>query len=52
MGQTGEEEWKPVMEVDETEGWVHGWCIGQGVGVAERVAGYVWGIVEEDGGRM
>jgi hypothetical protein len=40
--------WKPVMEVDEREGWVHGFCIRHGVPVAERVAGYVRGIVERD----
>ncbi|KAL5119038.1 hypothetical protein ACEQ8H_002962 [Pleosporales sp. CAS-2024a] len=45
------EAWKPVMQVDETEGWVHGFCIGQAVPVAERVARYVWGMVERDQGR-
>jgi len=47
----GEHGWKPVMEVDEREGWPHGFCIRHGVPVAERVAGYVWGIVERDAGR-
>lgn len=44
----GPESWKPVMQVDETEGWVHSFCIRHGVPVAERVAGYVRGIVERD----
>ncbi|KAH3984706.1 hypothetical protein HBI25_069880 [Parastagonospora nodorum] len=44
----GPESWKPVMEVDETEGWVHSFCVRHGVPVAERVAGYVRGIVERD----
>lgn len=45
------ETWKPIMEVDEREGWPHGFCIRYGVPVAERVAGYVWGMVEVDGRR-
>lgn len=42
------EEWKPVMEIDEDEGWPHGFCIKHSVPVAERVYGYVKGIVESD----
>jgi hypothetical protein len=42
------ENWKPVMEVDEREGWPHGFCIRHGVPVAERVAGYVRDIVAQD----
>lgn len=45
------EDWKPVMEIDEREGWPHGFCIAHGVPVAERVAGYVRGIVAKDEGR-
>lgn len=45
------ENWKPGMEVDETEGWPHGFCIRHGVPVAERVAGYVRGIVAQDAER-
>jgi hypothetical protein len=45
------ENWKPVMEVDEREGWPHGFCIRHGVPVAERVAGYVRQIVRQDVGR-
>ena len=45
------EEWKPVMEIDAEEGWVHGFCIRQSVPVAERVAGWVREIIEEDAGR-
>jgi hypothetical protein len=45
------ENWKPVMEVDEREGWPHGFCIRHGVPVAERVAGYVREIVRQDVGR-
>lgn len=42
------EDWKPVMEVDEREGWPHGFCIAHSVPVAERVAGYVRGMVARD----
>lgn len=42
------ENWKPVMEIDDREGWPHGFCIRHGVPVAERVAGYVKGMVERD----
>lgn len=45
------EDWKPAMEVDETEAWPHGFCIKHGVPVAERVAGYVRGIVTQDAPR-
>lgn len=46
----GEDAWKPVMEVDERGEWPHGFCIRHSVPVAEKVAGYVRGIVEMDGG--
>ena len=46
------EDWKPVMEIDEREGWPHGFCIAHGVPVAERVAGYVRAIVAKDEGRQ
>ncbi|KAI4945697.1 hypothetical protein J4E91_007608 [Alternaria rosae] len=42
------ENWKPVMEIDEREGWPHGFCIRHGVPVAEKVAGYVRAIVAQD----
>ena len=42
------ENWKPIMEIDEREGWPHGFCIRHGVPVAERVAGYVKTIVAQD----
>lgn len=42
------ENWKPIMEIDEREGWPHGFCIRHGVPVAERVAGYVRTIVAQD----
>jgi hypothetical protein len=42
------ESWKAAMEIDETEGWPHGFCIRHGVPVAERVAGYVKTIVAKD----
>jgi hypothetical protein len=45
------ENWKPIMEVDEREGWPHGFCITHGVPVAERVARYVREIVRQDVGR-
>lgn len=40
--------WKPEMEVDETEGWVHGFCLEQSVPVAERVRHWVEEIILED----
>ncbi|KAH8724790.1 hypothetical protein GQ44DRAFT_708272 [Phaeosphaeriaceae sp. PMI808] len=42
------ENWKPAMEVDEREGWPHGFCLRHSVPVAERVAGYVRGMVAQD----
>ena len=45
------EEWKPVMEIDEKEGWPHAFCIKHSIPVAERVAEYVRGIVEVDSKR-
>ncbi|KAF1851105.1 uncharacterized protein K460DRAFT_302907 [Cucurbitaria berberidis CBS 394.84] len=42
------ESWKPVMEIDEREGWPHGFCIRHGVPVAEKAAGYVKDIVGQD----
>jgi hypothetical protein len=45
------EDWKPVMEIDEREGWPHGFCIRHGVPIAEKVAGYVRGIVKQDASR-
>ena len=50
--EDGHEAWKPIMEVDEEEGWEHSFCVrdGQSRGVAERVRGYVGDIVEADMG--
>ncbi|KAF2680598.1 hypothetical protein K458DRAFT_311304 [Lentithecium fluviatile CBS 122367] len=45
------EEWKPLMEIDEDEGWPHGFCIRHSVPVAERVFGYVQHIIEIDSAR-
>ncbi|KAH7074759.1 hypothetical protein BKA63DRAFT_320600 [Paraphoma chrysanthemicola] len=45
------ENWKPIMEVDEREDWPHGFCIRHSVPVAEKVAGYVRGIVKQDASR-
>lgn len=42
------EEWRPIMEIDEKEGWPHGFCIKHSIPVAERVAGYVKTILEKD----
>lgn len=42
------EGWKPAMEIADREGWAHGFCIKDGVPVAERVAGYVRGMVARD----
>lgn len=39
------------MEVDEDEGWVHGFCIRQSVPVAERVVGYVQEMMGRDAER-
>jgi hypothetical protein len=38
------------MEVDEEDGWVHGFCVTreQSVGVAGRARGYVGEIVRRD----
>ncbi|CBY00923.1 hypothetical protein LEMA_P020530.1 [Plenodomus lingam JN3] len=47
----GVEEWRPLMEVDEREGWPHGFCIRHGVPVAEKVVGYVRDIVARDEGK-
>jgi hypothetical protein len=45
------ENWKPAMEIDDREGWPHGFCIKHGVPVAEKVAGYIRGIVAQDAQR-
>lgn len=45
------ENWKPAMEIDEREGWPHGFCIRHGVPVAEKVAGYVSEMVRQDAGQ-
>lgn len=52
LGREREEEWKPRMEIDEVEGWPHGFCIRHSVPVAERVVGYVRDILEKDEGRV
>lgn len=44
------EQWRPVMEVDEREGWPHGFCIRHSVPVAERVGKYISEMVEADTG--
>lgn len=43
-----EHSWKPEMEVDETQGWVHGFCLEQSVPVAERVSEWVKSIILGD----
>ena len=45
---SGDEVWKPKMEVDVEEGWVHGFCIKQSVPVAERVSGWIKDIIQKD----
>jgi hypothetical protein len=45
------EDWKPMMEVDEEEGWPHGFCIRHSIPVAERVKGYIDDIVLRDSRR-
>lgn len=49
--ESDEVEWKPCMEIDEEEGWPHGFCIKHSVPVAGRVFGYVSDIIEKDEGR-
>lgn len=44
------ENWKPIMEVDEREGFPHGFCLRHGVPVAEKAAQYVRDIVSRDTG--
>jgi hypothetical protein len=44
----GSEAWKPVMEIDETGEWPHGFCLRHSVPVAERTAQYVAEIVAAD----
>lgn len=46
-----ESNWKPKMEIDEHEGWPHGFCIKHSIPVAEKVRGYVDEIVEICEGR-
>jgi pimeloyl-ACP methyl ester carboxylesterase len=49
VGSLGED-WKPIMEIDEREGWPHGFCLRHGVPVAEKAATYVADIVSKDVG--
>lgn len=44
----GDEVWKPKMEVDVEEGWVHGFCIKQSIPVAGRVSEWLRDIVQKD----
>ncbi|KAF2272334.1 uncharacterized protein EI97DRAFT_231583 [Westerdykella ornata] len=46
--RNGSPDWLPRMEVDESEGWPHGFCIRHSIPVAERVCSYVRDIVERD----
>ncbi|ORY17625.1 hypothetical protein BCR34DRAFT_446546, partial [Clohesyomyces aquaticus] len=43
-----DEHWKPVMEVDEEEGWPHGFCIKHSIPVAERVKDYIEDVIRKD----
>lgn len=45
-----DEDWKPIMEIDEREGFPHGFCLRHGVPVAEKAAQYVADIVGNDNG--
>ena len=45
---SGDETWRPKMEVDTEHGWPHGFCIRHSVPVAERVAGYIEEIIRVD----
>jgi pimeloyl-ACP methyl ester carboxylesterase len=42
------EDWKPRMVVDNEDGLVHGWCIGQSELVAGKVRGWVEEILGKD----
>ncbi|KAF9734168.1 hypothetical protein PMIN06_010427 [Paraphaeosphaeria minitans] len=42
------EAWKPVMEIDCSEGWEHGFCIRQSIPVAEKVGDWVRAMIEGD----
>jgi len=42
------EDWKPRMVVDQEDGLVHGWCIGQSELVAGKVRGWVEEILGKD----
>lgn len=44
----GAQDWKPVMEVDQREGWPHSFCIRHAVPVAERAAAFVRDIIARD----
>ncbi len=46
-GRLDGEEWKPKMVVDEEDGLVHGWCIGQSPLVARKVGQWVEEILME-----
>ncbi|KAK7189965.1 hypothetical protein PSPO01_03686 [Paraphaeosphaeria sporulosa] len=48
---SGNDAWKPVMEIDTSKGWEHGFCIRQSVPVAERVGGWLREMIEGDGTR-
>ncbi|PVI07711.1 hypothetical protein DM02DRAFT_608793 [Periconia macrospinosa] len=39
---------RPIMEIDELEGWPHGFCLKHSIPVAEHVAGYVKTVFEKD----
>jgi hypothetical protein len=44
----GNEEWKPIMEIDERGEWPHGFCLSHSVPVAEKAAQYVADIIAMD----
>ena len=44
------ENWKPIMEIDEREGFPHVFCMLHSVPVAEKAATYVADIVAKDTG--
>ena len=50
-GDEGDGIWRPVMEVDEEKGWVHGFCIKQSVSVAEKVCEWLKDIIQRDLGQ-
>ncbi|KAF2474294.1 uncharacterized protein BDR25DRAFT_332396 [Lindgomyces ingoldianus] len=48
LSKHSDEDWKPIMEVDEVRGWPHGFCIKHSIPVAERVKMYIDDVIQSD----